>query len=100
MNRQTVDDVDGRESPALASSPHPSPRPRVARRGGAHAPPKGVLAGLASTNDCGATPDRACAVRSCSSPGGRASFGSLNTEDDRNLRLAGGSDQVASYRNS
>jgi hypothetical protein len=46
MNRQTVDDVDGRESPALASSPHPSPRPRVARRGGAHAPPKGVLAGL------------------------------------------------------
>jgi hypothetical protein len=60
MNRQGVDGVDGRESPALASSPHLSPRPRVARRGGAHAPPKGVLAGLASTNDCGATPDRAC----------------------------------------
>jgi hypothetical protein len=46
MNRQGVDGVDGRESPALASGPHPSPRPRVARRGGAHAPPKGVLAGL------------------------------------------------------
>ena len=100
MNRPGIDGVDDRESPALASSPHPSPRPRAARRGGAHAPPKGVLAGLASTNDCGATPDRACSVRSCSSPSGRASFGSLNTEDDRNLRLAGGSDQVASYRNS
>jgi hypothetical protein len=47
-----------------------------------------VLAGLASTNGCGATPDRACSVRNCSSPSGRASFGSLNTEDDRNLRLA------------
>ena len=68
MSRQNVDDVDGRESPALASSPHHSPRPRVARRGGAHAPPKGVLAGLASTDDCGATPGRACSVRSCSSP--------------------------------
>jgi hypothetical protein len=62
-----VDHVDGRESPGLASSSHLSPRPRVARRGGAHAPPKGVLAGLASTNDCGATPDRACSVRSRSS---------------------------------
>jgi len=46
MNRQNVEGVDGRESPALASTPHPSPRPRVARRGGAHAPFNGVLAGL------------------------------------------------------
>src|SRR5688572_32854552 len=68
MNCQTVDGVDGRESPALASTPHHSPRPRVARRGGAHAPPKGVLAGLASTHDCGATPDRACSVRSLLEP--------------------------------
>jgi hypothetical protein len=62
MNRHTVDGVDGRESPALASSPHPSPRPRVARRGGAHAPPNGVLAGLVSTHDCGAVSGRACSV--------------------------------------
>jgi hypothetical protein len=45
MNRQNVDGVDGRESPALASSPHHSPRPRVARRGGAHAPPQGRACG-------------------------------------------------------
>jgi hypothetical protein len=66
MNRQNVDGVDGRESPALASSPHLSPRPRVARRGGAHAPPKGVLAGLVSTHDCGAVSGRACSVWVCS----------------------------------
>ena len=65
MIRQRANDVDGRWSPALASTPHHSPRPRVARRGGAHAPPKGVLAELASTDDCGATPGRVCSVRSC-----------------------------------
>ena len=70
MNRQNVNGVDGRESPALASSPHHSPRPRVARRGGAHAPPKGVLAGLASTDDCGAVSGRACSVWGCSSRSG------------------------------
>ena len=41
-----ANEVDEEEFPALASTPHQSPRPRVARRGGAHAPPKGVLAGL------------------------------------------------------
>jgi hypothetical protein len=51
VNRQSSDHVDGHESPALASSPHHSPRPRVARRGGAHAPPKGVLAGLINAHD-------------------------------------------------
>ena len=70
MNRQNVDGVDGRESPALASIPHHSPRPRVARRGGAHAPPKGVLAGLVSTHDCGAVSGRRVLSLGCSSQSG------------------------------
>jgi hypothetical protein len=70
MNRQTVDDVEGRESPTLASSPHPSPRPRVAWRGGAHAPPKGVLAGLSEPTSFYATPS--VAQTNASSPLGWA----------------------------
>jgi hypothetical protein len=91
MNRQNVDGVDGRESPALASSPHPSPRPRVARRGGAHAPPKGVLAGLVSTHDCGAVSGRACSVWVARAEVVRASFGVAETEGDQHiLRLPAG----------
>jgi hypothetical protein len=87
MNRQNVDGVDGRESPALASSPHLSPRPRVARRGGAHAPPKGVLAGLVSTHDCGAVSDRACSVWGCSSRDGSSVVGVAETEGDQHFAL-------------
>jgi hypothetical protein len=73
MNRRNIDDIDGRESPALASSSHLSPRPRVARRGGAHAPTPGVLAGLASTNDCGDTSTSCVFSSESSTPKGRAS---------------------------
>jgi hypothetical protein len=87
MNRQGVDGVDGRESPALASSPHLSPRPRAARRGGAHAPPKGVLAGLVSTHDYGAVFGRACSFGVARAAVVRASFGVAETEGDQHFAL-------------
>jgi hypothetical protein len=87
MNRQNVDGVDGRESPALASSPHLSPRPRVARRGGAHAPPKGVLAGLVSTHDCGAVSVARAQFRVARAEVVRASFGVAETEGDQHFAL-------------
>ena len=97
MNRQKITGVDGRASPALASSPHHSPRPRVARRGGAHAPPKGVLAGLASTHDCGAVSGRACSVWVARARVVRASFGVAETEGDQHtLRLPAGATPLAS----
>ena len=61
MNSQNVDHVDGRESPALASSPHHSPRPRVARRGGAHAPPRACLRGKPAQTTAALRP-AACAL--------------------------------------
>ena len=87
MNRQGFDGVDGHKSPALASSPHPLPRPRVARRGGAHAPPKGVLAGLVSTHDCVAVSGRACSVWGCSSRSGSSVVRVAETEGDQHFAL-------------
>jgi hypothetical protein len=70
MNRQGVDGVDGRESPALASSPHLSPRPRVARRGGAHAPPRACLRGSSAHTTAALCPVARAQFWGCSSRSG------------------------------
>jgi hypothetical protein len=96
MNRQGVDGVDGRESPALASSPHHSPRPRAARRGGAHAPPRACLRG--SPAQTIAALRRSCVLRS-ELLGPRwfeRRSGSLKPRATNTLRFDGRSDSLAS----
>ena len=87
MNRQNVDGVDRRESPALASSPHHSPRPRVARRGGAHAPPRACLRGSPAQTIAVLRLIVRASFGVARTEVVRASFGVAETEGDQHLAL-------------
>ena len=97
MNRQNVDGVDGRESPALASSPHPSPSsPRRPARRSARAPQGRACGARQHTRLRRCVRSRVLSLGLLEPKWFERRSGSLKPRATNTLRFDGGSDPLAS----